>query len=196
MASSLDPPARASLAGSMPAREPLGAGCAPCRPRTWNRREYSNNLNCSPADFGIDQAKFQPGSRVPWDGGEDYGDGCDAGRQLVAIHADLNAAQILERRFWTRHGDAYRIGAVEVRQGDQVVWYPDRDGVRLHSALASIVGSNGYARLVPSGNDDGFVLEPVAGAEWKRATEAGSRATRPLRTIWKWNSRKPSLTIH
>ncbi len=49
---------------------------------------------------GIAAQRLQPGVRVPWEGGEELVTLTDDGGTVVA-HADLNAAQNLQRRFWT-----------------------------------------------------------------------------------------------
>ncbi|NQT40732.1 MAG: type V CRISPR-associated protein Cas12b [Planctomycetes bacterium] len=120
----------------------------------------------------VDQ--FTPGTRVPWEGGEEFVSLTPDGKSVV-IHADINAAQNLQRRFWTRHGDAYRIMAMEVKHGALTAWYPDSQGVRLRGSLSTVVGDDGYARLVPADDGDGWVLEKVTRAQWRRAT--GTQAT-------------------
>ncbi len=122
---------------------------------------------------GIDPKCFRPGMQIPWDSGADFVT-LDSEGKLVQIHADVNAAQNLQRRFWTRFRDAYRISAVEIKQDGRTSWYPDREGVRLRGALSTIVGGDGYARLVAADDDDGFVLEKVTRPHWRRA--AGAQA--------------------
>lgn len=123
------------------------------------------------ASQGIESNCFQPGVRVPWEGGEEFVT-LEANGRFLTVHADVNAAQNLQRRFWTRHGDAYRISAVEARQGEQSYWYPESEGVLLRGALGTIIGGNGYARLRPSADGDGFVLEGVTSQQWRLATGA------------------------
>jgi hypothetical protein len=118
-------------------------------------------------------AAFRAGMRVPWEGGPDFAT-LGAHGELVTIHADLNAAQNLQRRFWTRHADAYRVVALEVQVDGRTCWYPERDGTRLRGALAQIVGGDGYSRLVEALDADGFALERVSRAQWRAAT--GNRA--------------------
>jgi hypothetical protein len=86
----------------------------------------------------------------------------------VVIHADLNAAQNLQRRFWTRHSDAYRLTAIAIKHSECDYWYSDSEGARIRGALAAIIGGDGYARLHPSEDDDGFILEKVTKAQWKK----------------------------
>lgn len=116
---------------------------------------------------------LRPGTTVPWDGGQEFVTLGPNGL-AVTLHADINAAQNLQRRFWTRYADAYRISALEVHQDETTLWYPDRDGSRLRGALAGQVGGKGYARLVPAADGDGFCLEAISRAQWQMGT--GSRA--------------------
>ena len=153
------------------------SGAPGCRVRILSRQDLESpwvqqQLESLATQLGIQSRRFCPGTRVPREGGEEFATLDAAGRPVV-VHADLNAAQNLQRRFWTRHGDAYRLSAVEVRHGDRSFWYPQRDGTRLRGALAAIVGDNGYARLVSAADGDGFVLEPVTARQWRTATGAG-----------------------
>ena len=124
-------------------------------------------------ELGIAAEAFSPGVSVPWEGGEELAT-LSPHAGAVTVHADLNAAQNLQRRLWTRHGDAYRISALEVRQNGATLWYPDRDGVRLRGALAALVGGDGYARLVTAADGEGFCLEGITSSQWRRGT--GARA--------------------
>lgn len=126
--------------------------------------------------LAIPLERFRPGVRIPWDGGEEFCTLAQDGRPLV-LHADINAAQTLQRRYWTRHRDAFRVSAVEVSEAGRTVWYPDSEGVRLRGGLAVLAGGAGYARLVPAADGDGFSLEPVAVRQWRRAV--GRQAAPP-----------------
>jgi hypothetical protein len=98
------------------------------------------------------------------------------GGSAIVIQVDLNAAQNLQRRFWTRHGDAFRLSAIPVRQENRDHWYPDGEGVRLRGALASLVGGEGYGRLTLAEDGDGYVLEGVTKARWKKVMGGGQPA--------------------
>jgi hypothetical protein len=114
----------------------------------------------------VDPTAFRPGMRVPWDSGNEFATlGPDG--HLVVIHADINAAQNLQRRFWTRHGDAYRVSVVQAALKDRAAWYPDAEGTRLRGALTRLIGGDGYSRLVPSADDDGLILERVPRKHWR-----------------------------
>jgi hypothetical protein len=109
----------------------------------------------------IDASKLKPGDLVPWDGGELFV--CKSGEGLLRIHADINAAQNLQRRFWTRHGDAFRMVAKGVLINGTQYWVPFRLGKRLHGALG------GYGRLVPTGHDTGSCRwEGLKAAQWQK----------------------------
>jgi hypothetical protein len=117
----------------------------------------------------IDVRRLTAGVRVPWESGEDFAT-LGPGGALLVVHADLNAAQNLQRRFWTRHADAFRITAVEVRQQGRVSWYPHPAGPRLRGSLSLLVGADGYARLLPAEGGNGFRLERVTKSQWTRGT--------------------------
>jgi len=107
---------------------------------------------------------------VPWDGGELFvtikpkemeGDPNDKKKSYFIIHADLNAAQNLQRRFWGRRADAYRIKAKLVNG----VWNVDASGSRLPGALALTLGLNPInpPLFFLEGNTIGAVLKTYAG---------------------------------
>lgn len=129
--------------------------------------EVAERLKCPP---GV----IVPGVRLPWEGGEEF---CtlNGEHEPICVHADVNAAQNLQRRFWTRHRDAFRISALEVHDGTQTAWYPDRLGSRLQGALVELVGGSGHGRLRLSPDGDGFELQRCQKSEWQRAT--GQQAT-------------------
>jgi hypothetical protein len=137
-------------------------------PEDFDTPTPSKTISQLAEQLGIDLGSLRPGVRVPWQGGEDFAT-LEAGGKLSVIHADINAAQNLQKRFWTRHADAYRLTAAEIRQNGISYWYPDRDGVRLRGALSTIVGGDGYARLVPADDGEGFVLEKVLKSRWAKA---------------------------
>jgi hypothetical protein len=139
----------------------------------WGAASVVNELHALAERLDIDADRLRPGVLLPWEEGEGL---LTAGEKPVLTHAAINAAQNLQRRFWTRSGDAYRIQAVEVRQGAKSVWYPDRDGARLRGALATLVGGDGYARLVAADDQEGYVLEKVTRSQWSRATGKPSHA--------------------
>jgi hypothetical protein len=97
---------------------------------------------------GIKLDECHPGNLVPWLGGEIFA--CvDSDGKLARIHADINAAQNLQRRFWTRYAEPFRIPCNLVREEDQEYWVPRNLGKRLHGAM------EGAGLLVPTGHDSG-----------------------------------------
>lgn len=109
----------------------------------------------------LDTSALRPGDLVPSDGGGVFV--CLGRRGIHRIHADINAAQNLQRRFWTRHGEAFRIVARGLAEGERRVWMPRQMGKRLLGALG------GYGLLEPTGSEDGACRwVPVKGAVWRR----------------------------
>jgi len=83
---------------------------------------------------GLALATLRPGDLVPWRGGAVFV--CQRpGGGLRRIDADINAAQNLQRRFWTRHGEAFRIPCRAGEVGGQPVYLPRGMGRRLVGAM-------------------------------------------------------------
>ena len=103
---------------------------------------------------------LKPGMLVPWNGGELFATLSNEGKPIV-IHADINAAQNLQRRFWTRFGDAYRLSASKIKDKDEL-WIVHASGSRLPGALELLVC--GEANRSPQ---KGFILNgnPENGAD-------------------------------
>jgi hypothetical protein len=111
---------------------------------------------------GLDVATLTAGDIVPLSGGDTF---CvmtkDGGRVLV--NADINAAQNLQRRFWTRHGEAFRVVARGITVDGAQRWVPHQLGERLLGALG------GYGQLVPTGHETGSCRwEKLAKVKWSR----------------------------
>ena len=110
---------------------------------------------------GLDTHTLYEGQLVPLGGGEWFLAPLKSG--LVRIHADINAAQNLQRRFWTRHGDAFRLPCARITLDGEERWVPRRLGKRLLGALG------GHGILVPTGHDSGSCRwEPVKPARWRK----------------------------
>ena len=105
----------------------------------------------------------RPGDLVPDDGGEWFVS-LDEARKPVRIHADLNAAQNLQRRFWSRHGEVFRIVCRRVTKGGADTYEPSRLGSRLSGALDVAFGIKACI-LHPVGDriEDGCRLAAPAG---------------------------------
>jgi hypothetical protein len=114
------------------------------------------------------------GDLVPWQGGPDFVTLAPGGQLLVVVHADINAAQNLQRRLWMRHTDAYRMAAGELDGAGQETWVPNPLGSRLQGALIELGATSGYAHLVAAPNGDGYVVSPMRKADWVRAVGAGT----------------------
>jgi hypothetical protein len=100
------------------------------------------------AQDGFDLAQCRPGDLVPWRGGEIFVCLRKDGR-LLQVDADINAAQNLQRRFWTRHAAAFRLPCVPVMLAGASVWRPRQMGKRLSGALG------GMGVLRPTGHESG-----------------------------------------
>jgi hypothetical protein len=108
------------------------------------------------AQDGFDLGQCHPGDLVPWRGGDTFV--CvRRGERLLQADADINAAQNLQRRYWTRHADAFRLPCVPVTLDGALVWRPRQMGKRLAGALG------GMGVLRPTGHDSGS-------CRWERVT--------------------------
>lgn len=111
---------------------------------------------------GLDLARAKPGDLVPLSGGEAFV-ALTADGGLVRLHADLNAAQNLQRRFWERHGEAFRLTARRTTINGLACWVPLRLGERLKGALG------GYGMLEATGHESGSCRwRPLSPAAWRR----------------------------
>ncbi|WP_027186183.1 type V CRISPR-associated protein Cas12b [Desulfovibrio inopinatus] len=90
--------------------------------------------------------KIRPGSLVPWDGGEQFATLHPKRQTLCVIHADMNAAQNLQRRFFGRCGEAFRL--VCQPHGDDVLRLASTPGARLLGALQQLENGQGAFELV------------------------------------------------
>ncbi len=110
-------------------------------------------------EAGIELAACRAGDLVPHAGGEMFA--CLRSREggLIRTNADLNAAQNLQRRFWTRHADAFRLPCVRVVLPEGDVWVPKHLGKRLIGALG------GPGLLRPTGHETGS-------CKWERVRPA------------------------
>ncbi len=111
--------------------------------------------------------ELSKGMMVPWEGGEFFATIDGNGKALV-LHADLNAAQNLQRRFWTRCGDAYRLPCMRATVNGQEAWYPESLGVRQRGAVMQLTGGTGHCRI-EVGADGIRRAVGVPQREWQRA---------------------------
>jgi hypothetical protein len=110
---------------------------------------------------GLDTGRLRAGDRAPLAGGEWFawprGDG-----GIGTVQADINAAQNLQRRFWTRHRDAFRLPCRKMLHNGEVRWVPTALGKRLMGAL------EGPGWLVPTGHAlESCRWESLKPARWK-----------------------------
>jgi len=108
----------------------------------------------------IQWGRLRPGSIVPISGGDLFV--ClNASHGLITIHADINAAQNLQRRFWTRHAEAYRIPCRRLLINGEERWVPKSMGKRIMGSL------KGYGWLVPTDHQSGSCRwENITRKEW------------------------------
>jgi hypothetical protein len=111
---------------------------------------------------GIDVEALHPGDLVPWEGGEVFVSPRREGG-LWQIDADINAAQNLQRRFWTRHRDAFRLPCRSAEVGGQQVFVPRSFGQRLLGAM------DGHGVLMATGAESGACRwRPMKQAELRK----------------------------
>lgn len=112
---------------------------------------------------GIDLTSCRAGDLVPRDGGDVFV--ClDREDRLVRIDADINAAQNLQRRFWTRHATAFRLPCFISERDSKTAWIPKPMGKRLAGALG------GAGLLIPTGHETGS-------CRWQPETNRKERLT-------------------
>lgn len=121
---------------------------------------------------GYSADNLREGHLVPFHGGEIFAC-CNGKTGTTQINADINAAQNLQRRFWTRHGDVFRIPCRRIWVDGRDLWLPRSFGKRLHGALGE------YGCLVQTGHESGSAQwQPMTAKRWKTLTSAGE-ATEP-----------------
>lgn len=144
-----------------------GIRCHPLTARDLANASFREMLERENPSLALDLDRRRPGDLVPLAGGEIFV--CLEGDGLAQIHADINAAHNLQRRFWTRHGEAFRLPCQQVTVDGSVVWVPVSLGERLRGALG------GPGVLTPTGDSNGSCRWTlVTPARWKRpsGTEA------------------------
>lgn len=106
--------------------------------------------------------KIDPGMLVPWNGGEIFAS-LKADGQAHIIHADINAAQNLQRRFWNRCSDAYRIVCKKISHDGETHWVLDNvPGVRLLGALQQLKHGDGPFFLAQNPGSETYTMQPDA----------------------------------
>ncbi|NMA13999.1 MAG: type V CRISPR-associated protein Cas12b [Clostridia bacterium] len=71
-------------------------------------------------------SRLQPGDIIPWRGGELFAtlDPNDRNK-IISIHADINAAQNLQRRFWMHRDELFRISCKRFVQNGEDICVPN-----------------------------------------------------------------------
>jgi hypothetical protein len=120
---------------------------------------------------GFGNGELKEGAFVPWAGGEFFA-GFSEKEKLEIIHADINAAQNLQRRFWTRFADTFRVPVKQI-DGDGAQWMSQSYGERLKGGLSFMTHSDGMVIFKKDG--DGFKAANLVGKKPKAdaAEEAG-----------------------
>ena len=117
-------------------------------------------------DLGIDLATRRAGDLVPRDGGQFFACLRSQGG-FLRIDADINAAQNLQRRYWTRHAEAFRLPCGPGQLDGKEVWVPRTLGPRL------LGGLGGSGVLCPTGHDTGSCRWEPASAQRLRSLAVG-----------------------
>ncbi len=113
---------------------------------------------------------LKAGEWIHWTGGVGFAT-LGPGRSLVLdtqpLAADLNAAGSLARRYFRRHGEAFKVAARQEADGG---WITLSEGARIQGALRATYGHVG-GRLIPCEGESGaFRFEPLAEKDWRKAT--------------------------
>jgi hypothetical protein len=106
---------------------------------------------------------LKEGCFVPWQGGDFFASLSEQGK-LAIIHADINAAQNLQRRFWTRFADTFRVSVKQI-SGDGDRWMPQNSGERLKGGLGLMTNSDGMVIFEKDG--DGYRAVKIVGKKLK-----------------------------
>lgn len=123
---------------------------------------------------------LRAGDWIPWTGGVGFAT-LGPGRSLVLdtqpLAADLNAAGSLARRYFRRHGEAFKVAARQEADGR---WITLGEGARIQGALRATYGQIG-GRLIPCPDEPGaFRFEPLPEKDWRKAT--GIKKTKPAKS--------------
>ena len=159
---------------SFSSRYHAASGAPGIRALTIGKRDLDNPFmmeRLAEENKGLDTKELSPGKLVPLSGGDVFC--CVSPAGLVRTNADINAAQNLQRRFWTRHADAFRLVATKVSVEGEETWVPKTLGKRLVGSL----GGHGY--LEPTGHETGSCRwVPTSAAKWRKLLgESGDEET-------------------
>jgi hypothetical protein len=117
---------------------------------------------------GLTESMLKVGNIIPWEGGELFVSYSDR-ENLHMIHADINAAQNLQRRFWTRYSDAFRVKVRYAYESEgMTVWVNEDRGVRILGGLAKLTDGEGYTLF--KSEKDGFSPDKLNQKNWTKLT--------------------------
>ncbi|MFY0546164.1 type V CRISPR-associated protein Cas12b [Brevibacillus sp. H7] len=98
-------------------------------------------------------ASLKPGQIVPWQGGELFVTFADqAGSRLAVIHADINAAQNLQKRFWQQNSEVFRVPC-KVTSGSLIPAY---------DKMKKLFGKGFFVNISHSEKEEVYVWEHFA----------------------------------
>jgi hypothetical protein len=109
-------------------------------------------------ELGLIPAEIEPGDVVPWDGGELFIT-LDVNHYPIILHADINAAQNLQRRFWRRYEHPLRLSCEAVNS--DVYYLPKSIGKRVERAI-------GFGKLVPLDKKGFFKWEELNEKQYRK----------------------------
>lgn len=116
------------------------------------------------ADQGFGESMLKEGYFIPWEGGEFFVSFSQKGK-LEILHADINAAQNLQRRFWTRYADIFRVPVKQMDE-DGLQWLPQTYGDRLKGGISRLIGGDGTVEFIKEEN--GFMARRPQGRKIKQ----------------------------
>lgn len=102
--------------------------------------------------------KIKPGLLVPWSGGELFASVQRNTGPAHIVHADINAAQNLQRRFWGRCGEAFRLPCKSVN-GTELYEPEQKIGSRMLGALRQMENGDGRFYLEDELGNKRYVMK-------------------------------------
>ncbi len=133
---------------------------------------YSKDNDFAKKQLALSQ-RLKPGMWVPWHGGELFSS-LNSEKKLHEIHADINAAQNLQRRFWSRCGEAYRIYCKKTAGADESLYELEKKpGVRLAGALMQLENGDKEFYLKEEDGKNCFRMEAAGKKKLKTSAQDG-----------------------
>jgi hypothetical protein len=109
---------------------------------------------------------LKPGDLVPWEGGEIFVTlAAPFSDRLIKIHADINAAQNLQKRFWQQKSELFRVPC-------QTILAEEGDYLVPHSPSTTVQKYLGKGRFVKSGLSDNLQVY-----KWENSTKMRVKTT-------------------